>query len=957
MSIKNFVVACLAAFCGLLSVMAILLAVGNWHDYRAARNAGQLVNMLAAATRISESMAPERGATSVALDGDAAARQTLAAIRAKLDIAFDGVEKEASATSLPEGKDVTEAVAKLRATMNDWRTKADAVSGGSPQEVGAFRKDFTVGINGALSAAGNLSNMLVRRLSALDAEVASAASLAETTWQLRDRAGQVSILHIAAITSRRPFTAEQIRMVNVADGHIEQSWERLISLAGAPDSSVGLREGLAQVDRGYVSPFKALRDQVAKAGMTDGSFDLDPAEWRRQSAPMLQAIMVMRDAAIAEAQRIADKRSGGAFRNLILMGALLGGAFATLVGTAMGLNRRVIGRLAEITETMKQLAAGNLSVTVPFSQARDEIGVMAAAVLVFKDAAIENQRLQQAREQDQIAAREHLRTEMLTLTEVLEGEVATTVGDISLQADRMTENATQLSETARNFQTMARTVAAAADTASSNVQTVAGATEELEASGRGISAQVGNSSKMAGEARHQAQLASASVSGLINATARIGDVVTLITGIAKQTRMLALNATIEAARAGEMGKGFAVVADEVKGLALQTEEGISQVRAQAEEIGATTRQAVEAVDIVAIAIQGIDDIARQVAGSADEQRSATAEIMESAVQAAGHTGDVAENAQKMLSVADQTGDIADKLSELSVMVSRDVGALQRRLGIILRNSAGGDRRESVRVAVSIPFTVELGTERFSGHTGDISASGALLVVAATPPQTANSGIIDLMGFGRIKFQVLVESPMGVHIRFLELDLVATQRLEEVIKHAMVDNQRFVDLAQGIAAKVVQAFEGALSRRQLSEHDLFSAVYRPIVGTNPPQVLAPHAELADQVLPALLEPPLATDPKIAFCCVTDRNGYIATHNRACSQPQRPSDPAWNAANARNRRIFDDRTGILAARNKTPFLVQTYVRDMGDGRRVLLKEVDTPITVNGKHWGAVRLGINL
>ena len=958
MSIKQFVLTCLAAVGALLAVMAILLFIENWHDYRAARDAGQLVGLMGATTGISEAMAPERGGTNVALEGDAAAHKTLVDIRARLDAAFDLVEKKANATELDEGKQTADAVAKLRATMNGWRTKADAIVGGSPQQIGAFRKDFTIGINDALSAAGGLTSLLGRRLAALDAEVANSASLAETAWQLRDHAGQISILHIAAISSGRPFTSEQLRNIDVADGRLQQSWERLTAQAGAPDSASGLREGLAKVQSGYVAPFKLLRERVAKAGLGDGTYDMDAAEWRRQSAPLLQTIMVMRDAAIGEAQRVADERSARAFRNLILMGALLGVATLTLAAAVVGINRRVIGPLAAITVTMKRLAAGDLTVTVPFSTSHDEIGTVAAAVLVFKDAAIENQRLQQAREEDQVRAREHLRAEMLTLTEVLEGEVATTVGDISLQADRLTEGATQLSETAIAFQEMARNVVTAVNTASRNVQTVAGATEELEASSREISSQIGNSSQMAEDARRQAGLASASVGGLTDATARIDDVVTLITNIAKQTRMLALNATIEAARAGEMGAGFAVVADEVKSLALQTEEGIGRVRAQAEEIGTTTREAVETVETVAATIQKIDAIAHQVADSADQQRAATAEIMESAVQAAGHTGSVAQNAGEMLSAAERTGNIADKLSQLSALVSHDIGALQRRLGIILRNSAGGDRRSSNRVAVAIPFSADLGGVKFSGQTGDISSNGALLVVAAAPPEHAgDTGVIDLAGFGRIKFQLLVESPLGLHVRFLSLGPAEIEALQQTVQRAESENQRFVDLAQGVAAKVIQAFQSAVANRALSEDDLFSTLYTPIADTEPKQLLAAHSELTDRVLPPLLEPPLATDPKITFCCVTDRNGYIATHNRGCSQPQRPGDPAWNAVNSRNRRIFDDRTGILAARNKEPYLIQTYARDLGLGRITLLKEIDVPIAVNGKHWGAVRLAVQL
>jgi methyl-accepting chemotaxis protein len=72
-------------------------------------------------------------------------------------------------------------------------------------------------------------------------------------------------------------------------------------------------------------------------------------------------------------------------------------------------------------------------------------------------------------------------------------------------------------------------------------------------------------------------------------------------------------------------------------------------------------------------------------------------------------------------------------------------------------------------------------------------------------------------------------------------------------------------------------------------------------------------------------------------------------------RRPSDdPVWNAANCRNRRIFDDRTGLSAGQNTNPFLLQTYRRDMGGGNFVLMKDVSAPVYVNGRHWGGVRLG---
>ena len=111
-----------------------------------------------------------------------------------------------------------------------------------------------------------------------------------------------------------------------------------------------------------------------------------------------------------------------------------------------------------------------------------------------------------------------------------------------------------------------------------------------------------------------------------------------------------------------------------------------------------------------------------------------------------------------------------------------------------------------------------------------------------------------------------------------------------------------------------------------------------------------------MLPAVQEPVLAFDPRIAFCAAVDRNGYLPTHNRIYSRPQ-GDDPVWNAANCRNRRIFDDRTGLAAGRSTKPFLLQTYRRDMGGGQFALMKDCSAPIFVKGRHWGGLRVAFRV
>jgi methyl-accepting chemotaxis protein len=79
-----------------------------------------------------------------------------------------------------------------------------------------------------------------------------------------------------------------------------------------------------------------------------------------------------------------------------------------------------------------------------------------------------------------------------------------------------------------------------------------------------------------------------------------------------------------------------------------------------------------------------------------------------------------------------------------------------------------------------------------------------------------------------------------------------------------------------------------------------------------------------------------------------------HNKTWSQPQ-GEDPVWNARHSRNRRIFDDRTGLAAARNLQDWLVQSYPRDLGGGVVEMMKDISMPIELRGRHWGALRIAV--
>ncbi|MBR0555640.1 HAMP domain-containing protein [Ciceribacter sp. L1K23] len=350
---------------------------------------------------------------------------------------------------------------------------------------------------------------------------------------------------------------------------------------------------------------------------------------------------------------------------------------AILFGGLYWMRRRAVVPLSQMRDYMTDLAGGDYTKPVPYEGRADEIGEMAHAVTVFREASLDRQMNRQRQEEERNRQIEHERrqieekaaedaerarviaelsggleklargdltfrmtTPFAAAYEKLRGEfnasvetLAGTLGEISTATSTVRNGSAEIA-------TSTDDLAKRTETQAASLEQAAAALDEITATVKNASDRARQASDMMGRTKESAARSAAVVGDAVSAmgkiedsSSKIGQIIGVIDEIAFQTNLLALNAGVEAARAGEAGKGFAVVAQEVRELAGRSANAAKEIKELVETSSSQVAAGVSLVSRTGDALAEIDGQVKEVNGliefivqSSSEQSSALNEV-------------------------------------------------------------------------------------------------------------------------------------------------------------------------------------------------------------------------------------------------------------------------------------------------------------------------------------------
>ena len=598
-------------------------------------------------------------------------------------------------------------------------------------------------------------------------------------WQIAEFSGRQRGMMAGIIARGNAMTQGQLEVIYRNEGVIEAGW--MAAVGRGERMSDAMADAVASALDAYAGEYHDLRVAVFQAGADGSAYPVSSADWFAAATAAIDAVRSAGRVVADEAAAMGSAANDASRSQLIESFMLIVGVLVIVVGAAWFARQSIARPIVKSARIMDELTQGNTEVEIAGTDRRDEIGAMARALTVLHQATMERDRLKAAQEMAERAAREERRSALRDMAAKIDTSARAALSSVGENADHLVDRSHELLEGANKVADDATAVSTASSQATANAQAVVAAAEELSASIREITRQVGQSTDIAETAVERAEATRSVVHRLDEVGAGIGDVVNLIRQIAEQTNLLALNATIEAARAGEAGRGFAVVAGEVKTLANQTARSTEEIAKRVDEIRSVSREAAEAIQVVASTIVDMNQITQSVSASVHEQETATENIARSVQHSTDATGRVAALIDNVHGEVGKARDSAGIVEETARSMAAELTAFRNAVVKLIHTSTSdADRRMHERFHVSVRVRLQHGGDWTDGTLVDCSNGGARL--APIPDVEVGTAISIEVPSVEAAWEghVVNLTDAGVHVQFdraQHIDDVAMARLE------------------------------------------------------------------------------------------------------------------------------------------------------------------------------------